>query len=77
MHGAMNVEWVRRFLNYDDRYTAEVSVEKPDPVQLCEVMDDEVLRRRKDVEGTGRGPVQDTNPKYPWRNRDNSWRTSV
>jgi len=55
-------------LKYTGRYKAEVIVGKPGPVQLCEIVDDEVFKRLKDVEGTGRGSIQDTNPKYEWRN---------
>jgi hypothetical protein len=54
--------------NCTGRYKAEVIVGKPDPVKFCEVTDDEVLRRLKDAEITGRGPAQDTNPIYAWRN---------
>jgi hypothetical protein len=47
-------------MNCTERDTADAIVEKPGSMQLCEVMDDEVLRRLRDVERTGRGSVQDT-----------------
>jgi len=55
-------------LNYTGRHKAEVIVGKSGSAQLCEVVDDDVLKRLKDAEGTGRGPFQYTNPKYAWRN---------